>query len=155
AARMHVAAVPLVRQRLVRVLRGTAALLRLGEQRLVVLLRRLERIGAHDRLARIVAVAVAPRGRARRLVADHALARGPLVLDRGRRIAAEVALVGPERAVLVKVLGRVEVGLQRLDARRVIAVAGAADERGRRRLRTGSSGRSTAPGRSTAAASRS
>ncbi len=62
-AGMHVAAVPFVRQRRVGLLRRAAALLRLREQRLVVLLRRLERIGAHDRLARIVAVAASPRGR--------------------------------------------------------------------------------------------
>ena len=51
----------------VRVLRRAAALRRLGLQRLVVLLRRLERIRAHDRFARIVAVATSPARRRRPL----------------------------------------------------------------------------------------
>src|SRR5690606_16522125 len=98
------------------------------EQRLVVLLGGLERIRAHDRLARIVAIAVAPRGRRRRIVADQAGAvRAPLLLERDRAVAAEVARIAPEVAVLVEILGREEIDLERLDARRGVAVAGGAD----------------------------
>src|SRR5690606_42140311 len=58
----------------VRVLGRPAAALRLLEQRLVVLLRGLERIRAHDRLARIVAIAISPRGGRWRIVADQRVA---------------------------------------------------------------------------------
>ena len=107
--------------RRVRVLRRPAAAARLGEQRFVVRLRGLERVGAHDRLARIVAVADSPRRRVR---------GGSLPIDRRRRwrraasrqpmraVAAEVARIPPERAVLVEVLRREEVDGQRLDAGR-------------------------------------
>ncbi len=112
---MHVAAVPFIRKRLVRVDRRAAALLRLFEQRCVMLLRRLELVRADDRFARIVAVAVAPRRIFRATLADEAGAvRTPLFFDRGRAVAAEVALVGPERLVLVEVLRREEVDGQRL-----------------------------------------
>ena len=89
-----------------------------------MLLRRLEAVRAHDGVARIVAVAVAPRGRARRIVADRHDARVPaaLCLDGPRAVAAEVARVAPERFVLVEILRREEVDGQRLDAGRARAV---------------------------------
>src|SRR5690606_36789979 len=108
-ARPDVAAAPFAGHGRIRVLRRAAALPRLREQRLVVLLRGLERIRAHDRLARIVAVAVPPSGRRRRIVADDARPApepGPLLLERARAVTAEVARVAPQRAVRVEVLRR-------------------------------------------------
>ena len=70
-ARMHVAAGPFTRHGGVGVLRRPAALLRLREQRFVVFLSGLERVGADDGFARIVAVAVAPRAPTRAVVADQ------------------------------------------------------------------------------------
>src|SRR5690606_39542462 len=113
----------------VRVLGRPAAALRLLEQRLVVLLRGLERIRAHDRLARIVAIAISPRGGRWRIVADQRIAvAAPEVLDRGGAVAAEVARIAPEVAVLVEVLRREEVDLERLDALRHLPRASRADE---------------------------
>src|SRR6185295_15765042 len=69
---------------------------RLLEQRLVVLLRTLEGVRAHDRLARQVSVAMAPRGVL--VLADVKGIRrqdAALILARLRAIAPEVALVGP------------------------------------------------------------
>src|SRR5690606_35406969 len=101
----------------------------LFEQRLVVLLRRLERVRAHDRLARVVAVAVAPRRGARRVVADQTRAvAGPEALDRERAVAAEVARIAPRVAVRVEVVGREQVPLERLDAGRRLARRRRADE---------------------------
>src|SRR5690606_28816574 len=116
AARPYVAAGPLAGHGRIRVLRRPAAPLRLLEQRLVVLLRGRERIRAHDRLARIVAVAVAPRGGRGRIVADDPRPRGPLRLERGAAVAAEVARIAPERPVLVEILGRENIDRERLDA---------------------------------------
>src|SRR5262245_56477506 len=122
-----VAARPLAGHGRVGVLRRPAALDRLGLQRLVMLLRRLERIRAHDRFARIVAVAKSPAHGAGTLLADRA-ARGPAVLDRDGRVAAPVTLVGPEVLVLVEVVGREHVARQRLDAFRRLAGRRRADE---------------------------
>ena len=97
---------------------------RLLQQRRVVLLGGLERVRAHDLLARIVAIAEAPRGRSRRIVADQRnLVRAPDLLEADGRVAAVVAPVGPELAVLVEILGREDVVRQRLHARRHCAVA--------------------------------
>src|SRR5690606_13077805 len=127
-AGMAVHARPFAGHGRVRVLRRAAALLRLREQRLVVLPRRLERVGAHDGLARVVAVAMAPRGRLRRVVADERLAlSAPELLDARRAVAAEVARVAPELAVLIEIVGREQVSRQRLDTGWVRAGACRAD----------------------------
>ena len=55
----------------------------------------------------------------------------PLRLEPVRTVAPEIALVGPERAVLVEVLRGEEVDGERLDPRRHRAVPGGADERRR------------------------
>ena len=92
---MQVTPRPLARHGRVRVLGGAAAPARLREQRLVVLLRGLERVRAHDRLARVIAVAITPRRRRRRIVADQPIL-APEILERGGAVAAEVARVAPE-----------------------------------------------------------
>src|SRR5688500_15377421 len=116
---MQVAAGPLAGHGGVGVLRRTTALLSLGTQRLVMLLRRFERVRAHDRVARIVAVAVTPRGRRGRIVADRAAAvAAPLILDRRGAVAAEVAWIAPQRAILVEVLRGEEIHRERSDPRR-------------------------------------
>src|SRR5690606_34689677 len=115
--------------RRIRMLRRAAPPLRLLEQSVVVLLGGLERIRADDRLARIVLVALAPwRGR-RRVVADHRLTErpAPQLLDARRAVAAEIARIAPELAILVEVLRREEVDRQRLDPLRYLAVARGAD----------------------------
>ncbi len=105
----------------------------------------VKRIRAQDRLARIVELAVAPCGGSRRILADdfqeHRRDRPMLRLDRLRAVAAVVARIGPERAILVKVLRREEIHGQRLDAWRGgaaprgsddeigIAASGATDQR--------------------------
>ena len=128
-AGMHVAARPFLELLRRRLLLRAAALRRFGEQRLVVLLRRLERIRAHDRFARIVAVAMTPGGRRRPVVADRGRrVRAPLLLDAGRAVAAEIAWVRPELAVLVEVLRGEHVDGQRLHALRRRAVMRGADE---------------------------
>src|SRR4029079_14934881 len=108
----------------VRVLGRPAACLGLREQRLVTLLRGLERVGAHYALARVILLAIAPSRRARRVAADRrdAGVRAALGLDRPRAVAAEIALVGPERAVLVEILRREEIDRERLHALRRGAV---------------------------------
>src|SRR5690606_409203 len=118
------------RHRRVRVLGRPAALLRLLDQRLVVLLCRLERIRADDRLARIVAIAVPPRGRRRRVVAYHSAAgiRAPLFLARNRAVAAKVARIAPQVPILVEIFRREEIDRERLDAFRRLAVAGGANQ---------------------------
>src|SRR5690606_23384123 len=93
-------------------------------------LRGLERIRADDRLARIVAIAVPPSGRRRRIVADDARPApepGPLLLERARAVTAEVARVAPQRAVRVEVLRREDVDGQRLDSGGDVAVPCASD----------------------------
>src|SRR4029079_1988012 len=128
-ARMRVAAVPLVRQRLISVGGRAAALLRLGEQRLVVLLRRLERVRADDRGPRIVAIAVTPRGLRRPRLADELRAvRSVLLFDRNWAVAAEIAGMGPEILVFVEVLRRIEVDRERRHALGRLTVARGADE---------------------------
>src|SRR5690606_13129932 len=129
ASWMHVAAGPLAGNRGVGVLGRPAAAARLLEQPSVVRLRGLEFIGADYRLARIVAVAVAPRSARRRIVPDRAAAvTAPEVFDRSRAVAAEIARVAPERPVLVEILRGEEIHLERLDAGRGLTVARAADE---------------------------
>src|SRR5690606_28555985 len=114
---------PLARDRRVGVLGRAAALLRLREQGLVVLLRGLERIRAHDRLTRIVAIAMPPRRRGRRILTDQAVAvAAPEILERRRAVAAEVARVAPELPVLVEVFRGEQIDGQRLDAGRRLAV---------------------------------
>ena len=88
---------------------GPPAFLRLGQQRLVVLLRGLVRQRADDLGDVAVQVAVAPG--AEPLVADH-------VGQGARRVAPGVALVEPVLLVLVVVLAGEEVHRQRRDAGR-------------------------------------
>ena len=122
----HVAPAPVARHRGVGVLCRSAAAARLVEERLVVGLCGLELVGADDRLARVVPIAVSPRGRCRRLVADHLAP--PLLLETIGTVAPEVPLVGPQRAVGVEVLGREDVDRERLDPFRCGAVACRAEE---------------------------
>ncbi len=91
-------------------------------------LRRLERVGADNRRAWVISVAVSPGGRARGVVADHTLP--PLRLERIRAVAAEIARVAPERAVGVEILRGEEVNLERLDPLGRRAVSGGAQEVG-------------------------
>src|SRR5688572_28414587 len=122
-------AVP-VGQRCLRVDGRPALALGLGEQRRVVLLRRLERVRAHDLLARVIAVAESPGCRARRIVSDQRhLVGAPDLLEADRRVAAVIARVEPEIAVLVEVLRRENVVRQRLDAGRNGAVLRREDRR--------------------------
>src|SRR5690606_11072340 len=70
-------------------------------------------------LARIIAIAMSPRGGRGRVVADDGSApagRGPLRFEGGAAVAAEVARVAPELAIAIKVLRREDVDRQRLDA---------------------------------------
>ncbi len=93
-------------------------------QRCEVRLGGAERIGTHDLRARIVAVAVAPRGAARRVIADQRhLVGAPDLLDAHGRIAAVVARIAPQGLVLVEVLGRKDIDGQRFHARRHRAIA--------------------------------
>ena len=95
-----------------------------GEQRLVVLLRRVERIRRHDLLARIIAVAVAPRAGLGRMIADDRhLGGAPLRLEAGGRVAPEIARIGPKLAVDIEVARREDVARQRRDAGRHRTVA--------------------------------
>src|SRR5690606_19246012 len=99
------------------------------EQRFVVLLGRLERIGAYDRLARIVSIAVAPRRGARRVAAHEvSVHTGPETFDRERTVAAEVARIAPQVPIRVEILRREEIHRKRLDARRCFAALRQADE---------------------------
>jgi hypothetical protein len=102
-----------------------AAAPRLGEQRLVVLLRRREAVRAHDRFARIVELAVAPRPVGRVTGRDQRVRRENSALDlrRHRAVAAEVALVVPERFVGIEIRAGEEVDGQRLDVRGQLAGA--------------------------------
>src|SRR6187455_1562901 len=76
--------------------------MRAYQQCLVVLAGSLVRVGAENLLARVVLVAGAPRRGCGRLVAD---ASGrPDVRHLPRCVAAEIALVQPERLVLVEIL---------------------------------------------------
>ena len=82
-------------------------------------LRRLEFIGTDERLAGQALVAQSPRGRARRIAADHRDGIGAvLVLEPLRAVAAEVARILPELAILVEILRREQIDGQRLDAGR-------------------------------------
>ncbi len=117
---MLVAAGPFAGHGRVGVLRRAAALRRLGQQRLVMRLRGLERVRADDGLARIVAVAVTPRRRAR--APSPPISRPPVAphssSSADRAVAAEVARVVPELAILVEILRREQVDRQRRDASR-------------------------------------
>ncbi len=126
---MPIAAVPFERQRGARLLRGAAVRLRLFEQRAVVLRRRLERIRAHDRGARVVPVAMAPRRGLRPAMdrGDAEVARTALLVEREAAVAAEVARVAPERAVLIEVFAREEIDRQWRHAGRRGAVERGAD----------------------------
>ena len=113
-----------LRQRRLRVYRGTAASLRLGEQGRVVRFRGIESVGTDDLVARIVPIAVTPRSRRRRIVTDQRdLVCAPDLLQADRRVATVVARIGPERLVEVKILGREDVHRQRRDTRRRRTVA--------------------------------
>ncbi len=94
-----------------------AVRLRLGQQRLVVLLGGLVRIGADDLLAREgVGAGVAPGSGGGRVGTDPPLL--PHRLDHlARGVAAVVARVGPVLAVLVEVLAGEQVDGQRLHSR--------------------------------------
>src|SRR5689334_14333835 len=111
---MAIAPRPLPRHGRVRVLRWAAALARLREQRFVMFLRRLERVRAHDRLTRVIAVAITPRRRPGRIVADQPIL-APEILERGGAVAAEVTRIAPQVAVLVEVRRREEIDFERLD----------------------------------------
>src|SRR4029079_12387039 len=90
-----------IRQRRLRVLRRAAVRPGLLQQRRVVILRRPEWVGAHDFLARVVAIAEAPGGRARRIGADQRhFVRAPDLLEADGGIAAVVARVGPKLTIL-------------------------------------------------------
>ena len=118
---LAVCPVPL-RHRFVGVLRRSASRLRVGEQRLVVLLRRLERIRTHEVLARPIHVAVSPARRYRRIAPDSRIGRGLAgaaaahIGNLSRRVAAVVSFIQPERFVLVEIFGREHVERQRLHA---------------------------------------
>src|SRR5690606_17330410 len=112
---MLVDARPFPRHRGISVLRRSAAAARLLEQRFVMLLGGLERIRAHDRLARVVALAIAPCGRSG-IDGRSAASALPEILDRDRAQAAEVARIAPEPSVGIEVAGREEVALERDDA---------------------------------------
>ena len=129
-----------VRHGRLRVDGGTALRFRLGQQRLVVLLRRLVRVRAHDALARPVVVAVAPRRRLRRLGTDALPV--PHRVELARIVAAVVALVEPVRPILVEVLRREQIDGQRLDAGRRPE-----DRRAARRVHVRRRGRQAAPHR--------
>src|SRR6185503_3813542 len=107
------AAAPLARHSGIGVLRRPAALARLLQERLVVGLRRLELVRTDHRLTRVVPIAVAPRRRCRRRVADHS--PSPLLLETVGTVAPEVPLVGPQRAIGVEIFRGEDVHLQRLD----------------------------------------
>jgi len=93
-----------------------------------MLLRGLERIGTDDGLARIVAIAIAPGGGARRIVTNRCTEdRAALHLQSFRTVAAEVARVLPQLAVLVEVLGGEEIDRQRLHPGGCRAVPGGAE----------------------------
>ena len=95
-----------------------------------MLLGRREPVRAHDLLARIIAVAEAPGRRARRIVADQRhLVRAPDLLEADGRVAAVIARIEPEVAVLVEVRRREDVVRQRLDAGRNGAVLRREDRR--------------------------
>ena len=96
--------------------RRAAAIARLLQQGRVVRLRGGERVGADDLAPRIIAIAEAPGGRARRIVADERhLVRAPDLLEADRRIAPVIARVRPELAILVEILRREDVDRQRFD----------------------------------------
>ena len=65
---------------------------------------RFIRIGTDDFFSRIVGATVAPGCGKRRLVADAA--GGPDVGELARRVAAEIARVGPKFLIFVEILGR-------------------------------------------------
>jgi len=121
--------VPLERQLLAGLLRGAAAPPRVGEQRRVVRFGRLEGVRAHDRLARIVALTVAPGRRLRPRQDRHAteVARPALLLDGQAAVAAEVARIAPQGTVAVEVCRREDVDGKRRDAGRRGAVECGAD----------------------------
>src|SRR5690606_35225987 len=86
------------------------------------LLRGLERIGAHDRFAWIVAIAVAPRRRRRWILAHQVRAvSAPEILECGGAVTAEIARIAPELAILVEILRREDVDGKRLDTLRGFA----------------------------------
>src|SRR6267143_4390335 len=82
----------------------------------------LERIGAHDVLARPIHLAVPPAGRYGRIAPDSRIGRalaGPATAHIGnlpRGVAAPVPLVLPQLAVFVEIFGREHVEWQRLYA---------------------------------------
>ena len=123
-----VEAAPVGRDRRIRVLRRTAASFRFVEQRLVVRLRSPERIRAYDGRTWVIAVAVSPGRRPRGVVSDRRRHDGPARrFETLRAVAAEVAWIAPELAVLVEVLRGEQVDRQRLDAVRDVAVPSGAE----------------------------
>src|SRR5690606_9863669 len=119
----HEAAVP-VGQRVARVHRRPPACLCFPDQRLVVLLRSLERIRADNRFARVVADAMTPGGGGRVTVLDGAWTARvvtPGRVERDRAVAAVVALVHPEVAIEIEILRGEDVALKRLYAGRCLA----------------------------------
>src|SRR5688572_31348731 len=103
--------------RRVRVLGGAAATAGLLEQCLVMLLRGLEGVRAHYAHARVVAVAITPRRRLRRLLADQRIL-APEILERCGAVAAEVARIAPQLAILVEIRRREKIHRERFDAGR-------------------------------------
>src|SRR5262245_25813604 len=85
----------------VRMFGRAAARFRVGSERLVMLFRRLERIGAHDVLARPIHLAISPPGCSRRLASDSWVGRAGAgaaaahVGDLSWSVAAPVPLVFP------------------------------------------------------------
>src|SRR6185437_241594 len=118
-SRVHVASRPFARHGRIGVYRGASAFARLGEQRFVMLLCRLEGVGTDDRLPRVVAIASAPGpGRRVTVLDERGADRSKLILEAIGTRAPEVALIAPEGLVLVEVLGREDVDRQRGDAGR-------------------------------------
>ena len=126
---LAVGAVPLG-HRLVGVPGRAAAPLRVGHQRLVVLLRRLERVRAHHVLACPVHLAVAPAGRGgwsgadARIIRARTGAAAAHVRHLAGGIAAPVPLVHPQVLVLVEILAGEQVPGQRLHALRRPGIPG-------------------------------
>ncbi len=109
--RARIDAVPLGRRKILeRIDIRAAAAASFLQQRLVVLLGGLEGIGADDGLARQAAVAMTPRGiRVRARVQRVGAQNAALNFGRHRAVAAEVALVAPQRLIGVEILAREDV----------------------------------------------
>ena len=127
--RVHVAPVPLAGHRGMTYAESGRRACASFEERLVVLARGLELVRAHDGCARVITIAVAPGRRRCTCVTDQPCAvRAPLLFDADGTVAAKIAGIAPERAILVEILGREQVDGKRRHARGGVAVAGRAHE---------------------------